>query len=103
MKYLLSGIIALIPVAFLMAQDKFSEDIRLNQIGFYPEAAKLAVVAADQFTEFYVASPDLKERFYSGRLSEVKESSYSPKKTRIADFSGLTKPGQYVVVVNGLG
>lgn len=85
------------------AQDKVSTDIRLNQIGFYPNAKKLAVVVNETATDFYIASPDLKKKFFSGKLGNIRTSSYSPKKTRIADFSEFKTSGTFVVVVPGLG
>lgn len=85
------------------AQNKVSTDIRLNQIGFYPNAKKLAVVVNETATDFYIASPDLKKKFFSGKLGNIRTSSYSPKKTRIADFSEFKTSGTFVVVVPGLG
>jgi endoglucanase len=87
----------------LMAQENFSDNIRLNQIGFYPQAEKIAVILDEAATDFYITSPDRKKKYFSGTLSTIKESSYSPKKTRIADFSALTVPGTFVLVVPGLG
>lgn len=88
---------------FTCAQDKVSTDIRLNQIGFYPNAKKLAVVVNETATDFYIASPDRKKKFFSGKLGNIRTSSYSPKKTRIADFSEFKTTGTFVVVVPGLG
>jgi endoglucanase len=87
----------------LSAQDKFSEAIRLNQIGYYPSAPKIAVVVNEGATDFYIASADRKKKYFSGKLSEVKHSSYSSKKTRIADFTEFSVPGSYVVVVPNAG
>lgn len=85
------------------AQQDLTDAIRLNQIGFYPRAEKIAVVVDERSTDFFIASPDGKKTYFSGRLSDVKLSSWSPRKTRIADFSTFVTPGQYVVVVPGLG
>ncbi|HEY0655785.1 MAG TPA: glycoside hydrolase family 9 protein [Chryseosolibacter sp.] len=85
------------------SQDKHSALIRLNQVGFYPNAKKLAVVANESSAEFYIASPDRKKKYFSGKLSAVKASSFSPAKTRIADFSEFKTKGAFVVVVPGLG
>lgn len=85
------------------AQEKLSEDIRLNQVGFYPHANKIAVVVNEKHDAFYIASPDLKRKLFTGKLSEIKQASYSSKKTRIADFSLFTTHGKFVVVVPGLG
>lgn len=85
------------------AQEKLSENIRINQTGFYPRAQKMAVVAGEAYREFYIASPDLKQKYFSGRLSDVKRSAFSPKTTRLADFSAFETPGRFVMVVPGLG
>jgi endoglucanase len=87
----------------VFAQENLSEEIRLNQIGYYPRAAKIAVVTNKKCTDFYIASPDLKKKYFSGKLSEVKVSAFSPAKTRIADFSTFLTPGKFVVVIPGIG
>ena len=80
-----------------------TERIKLNQLGFYPNTPKFAVVtgAANQ-TDFIIASPDLKTTFYTGKLSDEKKSANSSTVTKIADFSAFTKNGTYVVLINGL-
>ncbi len=85
------------------AQQKVSDPIRLNQIGFYPTVQKIAVVITDTENEFYISTPDLKGKLFSGKLSEVRSSPYSSKRTRIADFSAFTKEGNYVLVVPNIG
>jgi endoglucanase len=87
----------------LLGQNKLSQDIRLNQIGFYPIEKKIAVVVNDVKGEFYVTSPDQKQKHFTGQLSEVRQSEFSLKKTCIADFSAFTSPGTYVIVVPGVG
>ena len=76
-----------------------SDDIKLNQAGFYPNSPKIAVIT-NHFTssEFYLTSENLKDTFFTGLLSEEKQSAYSSTKTRIADFSSFTRPGKYKVV-----
>ncbi len=85
------------------AQDKLSEAIRLNQIGFYPSSPKVAIVITETGNDFHISSPDLKTTLFSGKLSTVRASSFSSKKTKIADFSAFSKEGAYVVVVPGIG
>lgn len=80
-----------------------SEAIRLNQIGFYPDGPKVAIVPDGAEKVFWVMSPDLKRRFFSGQLSAARRSAFSEKSTRAADFSGLKQTGRFVVVVPGLG
>jgi endoglucanase len=80
-----------------------SEAIRLNQIGFYPNAAKRAVFVGDASGKFEVTTPDLKKVVFSGTLSEPRTNSISSKITRTADFSAFTQPGTYVVLIPGVG
>jgi endoglucanase len=75
-----------------------TEAIKLNQLGFYPHAPKIAVVTAEVSSpNFYITSPNGKDTFYTGTLSAVKQSANSSIKTRIADFSTFTKKGRYVI------
>lgn len=85
-------------------QHNFSSDIRINQIGFYPMAPKIAVVAGTGHDEFYIASPDNNnKKLFTGKLSQVRQSAFSERKSQVADFSSFQVPGLYVVVVPGLG
>lgn len=75
--------------------------IQLNQCGFYPYAPKVAVVTTSTSgNQFYITQ--LRDTVFRGVLSEEKNSPWSATKTRVADFSGLTKPGSYEVVVPGM-
>jgi endoglucanase len=80
-----------------------TEAIRLNQIGFYPQAPKLAVVIGAGEGKFTVHEPGKKKAAYKGKLGESRQSPFSNKTTRVADFSALTKPGTYVLEVLGTG
>jgi endoglucanase len=88
---------------FPLRAQQLEESIRLNQIGFYPNAAKMAVVPAGTEGTFYITTPDRKKTVFTGQLSAPRQIEYSPKKTRIADFSKLTKAGTYVVWIPKLG
>ncbi|MBO9155203.1 glycoside hydrolase family 9 protein [Chitinophaga sp. GCM10012297] len=83
-----------------MAQQR----IQLNQAGFYPYAPKIAVVTGSNSGEnFYVVAGNGKDTLFSGRLGTEQRSANSSTLTRIADFSVVTKEGQYVLVVPGVG
>jgi endoglucanase len=87
---------------FINSQDA-SSLIRLNQVGFYPDGKKVAVVADNSDGEFIVTNVINNGVVYKGKLSGPKKSSYSPNLTRIADFSEVKAPGIYRVNVNGKG
>lgn len=80
-----------------------SDAIRLNQVGFYPAAPKVAVVAAEADDAFEVKDAKSGKTVLRGKLGGVRTSQHSGKHTRLADFSGLRKPGAYVIEIAGLG
>ncbi|MCC9137610.1 glycoside hydrolase family 9 protein [Pontibacter silvestris] len=83
---------------------ELSENIRLNQVGFYPNAPKVAVVVGEQEGgAFYLKTPDLNETVFTGKLAETKAGEFSKRPTRVADFSEFNKAGAYVIEVPGVG
>jgi endoglucanase len=80
-----------------------SESIRLNQLGFYPNAPKIAIVLGDVSGPFQVTSADGKKVLFSGVLSQPRQNAISGKTARTADFSAFRSTGTFVVVVPGLG
>jgi endoglucanase len=81
--------------------------IALNQLGFYPDAPKCAVITGLAIKDvFYIVSvvdnaPSWQGRVdtvFFGRLGPVITSSNSSVTTRIADFSTVRRPGTYRVV-----
>jgi endoglucanase len=87
---------------FIIAQDAASK-IRLNQIGFYPEAPKIAVIVDDKSSEFVIKSVTSGEVVFKSKLSDPHKSEFSPNSTRIADFSSVVKPGTYELNLPGQG
>ena len=88
---------------FVQAQ-QVTDNIRLNQIGFYPAATKVAVVVGDNAGgKFYVKTPDRSKTVYTGQLSEAKPGEFSKKPTRTADFSTFNKSGSYVIDIPEVG
>ena len=86
-----------LPVS-LQAQNVTST-FKLNQSGFYPNANKMAILTdTNTGLNFYITSENSKDTFFTGVLSEQRQSAYSSTKTRVADFSSFTKPGKYIVV-----
>ncbi|MDP9229102.1 MAG: glycoside hydrolase family 9 protein, partial [Bacteroidota bacterium] len=81
-----------------------AQNIKLNQIGFYPKALKIAVVTNEiNGNNFYIISSSTNDTAYKGLLSNIKQSAYSSTKTRIADFTRLQKEGSYFVWIPGVG
>jgi len=103
------------PVAFHAQEEPEPiPDIRVNQLGFYPSAPKLAVIilrasmaqAGKAPAVFYViaagGSLTGRDTVFRGQPGPVKGSSNSSLQTCIADFSGLRKEGVYIVAAPGM-
>ena len=88
---------------YLFSQN-ISTQIKLNQLGFYPNASKVAVVTGSvSANNFYVTSTNLSDTLFKGELSNERRSAYSTTVTRIADFSSLQKKGSFVILIPGIG
>lgn len=76
--------------------------IRLNQVGFPPDAPKHAVVVGAPDTSFSVvnAAGDTTRR---GRLGPAQDWDLSGETVRRASFSDVSAPGTYRLVVPGTG
>jgi len=80
-----------------------SENIRLNQIGFYPEGEKLAAVVESAATDFYLTTRDGADTVYTGQLTQARYWDLADENVALADFSTWTEPGEYVLLVPGVG
>lgn len=87
---------------FVAAQDA-SSVIRLNQIGFYPDAPKIAVVSGNVTEDILIKSLPSGRVVYKAKPGKLLNSPFSPKKSHIVDFSEVTKPGRYVLNLPGEG
>lgn len=87
----------------LKAQIAVTENICLNQLGFYPSAPKEAIVKGENFKTFEVLNRQTQKIAYRGKLKPSKLPAFNGKHTLIADFSALAKAGDYVIYVPELG
>ncbi|GGK87885.1 glycoside hydrolase family 9 protein [Rufibacter glacialis] len=80
------------------------ERIRLNQVGFYPNAAKIAVVVGDtKEGRFLLKTADQGKTVFTGQLAASQPTELSNKPTRVADFSQVSALGTYVLEIPGVG
>ena len=78
--------------------------IAINQVGYYPAEAKVAmVINAPDATQFYVLSVNKKDTVYRGVLGKAVQSVYSAAITRAAVFTSVKTIGSYVLYVPGVG
>lgn len=79
-----------------------SDRIQLNQVGFMPASQKIAVITGKtDATKFYVTVND--SIYFTGTLSEEKQSKNSSTLTKIADFSVFKREGVYTISVPEVG
>jgi endoglucanase len=76
--------------------------VKLNQLGFLPASAKLAVVPASPATVFSVTNTATGTVAWHGMLGTPARWAPSGEMVSLADFSGLTAPGDYRIKVDGL-
>jgi len=76
--------------------------IRLNTVGFLPEAEKLASIAAPCTNFSVLRLPDLSVAF-TGKVSGPALNADTGEQLCTADFSGLKKAGDYQLDVPGAG
>jgi endoglucanase len=76
--------------------------IRLNQIGFYPNGPKTAVILQDKAESFYIQTT-AKKTVFTGLLKRSVQPNFAGNYTSIADFSAFSKPGKYMIYVPGSG
>ncbi|MDR2495765.1 MAG: glycoside hydrolase family 9 protein [Tannerellaceae bacterium] len=75
-----------------------SAQIVMNQIGFYPQGKKVAVVINGALNrDFRLLNASSRQVVYEGKLSEAVQSTNSSLVTRIADFSSFITPGSYII------
>lgn len=89
------------PVCYGQA-DSSAQKIRLDQVGFYPNGPKIAVVLTNEVGNFSLQTPG-KKTVFKGKLTKSLKPAFSGNYTYIADFSAFHKPGKYIIDVPGLG
>ena len=87
------------------AAQKAISPIRVNQLGYYPEAAKIAIVIVPAGTpaqRFYILKLNRQDTLYRGSTGNTLASDYSSVHTQVIDFSGLRQEGSFVIAIPGL-
>ena len=95
---------SVIAVSFQSNAQQVTGRIKINQVGYYPQAAKVAVVTGNvNAGKFFITSTNLRDTSFTGSLGEQRRSAYSNTNTRMADFSMFTQKGSFVVLIPGVG
>lgn len=72
-------------------------EIKLNQLGFYPDSHKIAVIPGNVEGIFHIVSSENGEIVYTANLSAAQYWEHSGEQISLAHFSDLTAPGTYRV------
>src|SRR3972149_6882026 len=80
-----------------------SDIFKINQGGFLPSARKMAAVNGATGDIFKVVDVESRKSVFAGRLGKAVQDLDSDDMLREADFTPLTQPGSYVLVVQGSG
>ena len=81
-----------------------AQSIRLNQLGYYTYAPKIAVLTgAVNSNTFYLIREGSHDTVYRGTPGNAVQSDYSSAPARIADFSSFQKAGKYVLYIKEAG
>ncbi len=96
-------LIATFFVVYIPLSKAQNPNIRLNQVGFYPNAQKIAVWVGDKQESFFILNESKKDTVLKGKLSTQRVNAISQKTTQIADFSELKKVGKYQLGIPNIG
>ena len=96
-------ILALIQLSVNTLAQDLSLDIRLNQLGYLPNAVKVAAVINTESDSFRVMTSDLNTTVFEGELLPAVYYSSSGEYVSLANFTLLTEPGEYVLIVSDMG
>ncbi len=87
-----------------VAEETGPDRIRINQVGYYPGAVKIAsVIAPGTAKTFTLLKSPGGEKVFSGPLSPAKNWEASGEDISQADFSSVKTEGKYLIEVAGVG
>ena len=81
----------------------YTDNFRHTSLGFLPDAEKEMTITLPQAESFRVRRADNDKVVFEGALSEVITQADVAQSVRIADFTKLTKSGEYYLEVPGEG
>lgn len=73
------------------------QPIAVNQVGYYPQCEKVAVIESDGITDSYKLTDQSGKTVWEGKSVRQSTSPWSGKQRDIVDFSTVTTPGTYTL------
>ncbi len=96
--------IALLILAAPLVAANPTVELKVDQVGYLPTAAKIAlVVSKNPAAEFTLNQSKDGKAMFHGSLSAPRDDFDSGDRVQMADFSKWIKPGQYYIDVPGVG
>ncbi|RZL10705.1 MAG: cellulase, partial [Pedobacter sp.] len=83
-------------------RDSSAQNIRLNQVGFYPQAEKKAIILTSDTGIFYLKNVNHKIVF-TGKLMPNTNRTFSGKQSSVANFSAFEKIGIFYLSIPSTG
>ncbi len=77
--------------------------VQVDQVGYLPGYAKVGLVTEPQATSFKIVDVQTGRSVFAGELGAALNDEEAMQTVRTADFSPVTQPGTYTLVVPGLG
>jgi endoglucanase len=90
-------------LSYTVKSQEVSDNVRLNQIGFYPGSPKTAIIVNAKSDKFFIIPVGKTDTVFSGTLKQTGSWIYSEENASKADFSKFTKEGSYTLYVPGVG
>ncbi|MEO1652277.1 MAG: glycoside hydrolase family 9 protein [Bacteroidota bacterium] len=88
----------------IKTDQQVSDAIRINQLGYFPDAPKKAVLTESTSAKgFMILKADDQEIVYEGVLSEEFDWKKAGEKVKIADFTPFDQKGDFLLYVEGIG
>ncbi len=73
------------------------QPIAVNQVGYYPQCEKVAVIESEGITDNYKLTDQNGKTVWEGKAVRQSTSPWSGKQRDIVDFSTITTPGTYTL------
>ncbi len=90
-------LLTILSLAFCTALVAEAQDIKVNQVGYYPNGQKTATIEQAAFAKKYELRDANGKRVWRGKAVRKAKSPFSQKECEVIDFSAVTTPGEYIL------
>ncbi len=101
--YRIKFALLILPLVYITVAQSQTNAFRINQLGYYPTANKIAMVVFPKATTFEVVNTANNQVVFSGNLSPLTYYRDAEDSVRNCDFSALTTVGSYKIRIPSFG